>query len=152
MSHAVNEKNRYDMPSDRRYDGDHHMWAKPAEDGNGILVGIDSLGLESMGDLAYVVVQPAGTRVRRGESFGTMEAAKMTGDLYSPVSGKILAVNKDVTVRPTAVNDDNYEKGWLALIEPDNWEEESSLLVGGDQLPGWAASETERYRKQGWAR
>jgi glycine cleavage system H protein len=68
------------------------------------------------------------------------------------VSGTIFAVNKDVTSTPSIVNNDNYEQGWLALIEPDDWQSESSALIGDTQLPSWIAAETERYRKQGWIR
>jgi glycine cleavage system H lipoate-binding protein len=76
MENIIETKEEYKFPTDRRYNAEHHMWAKHVE--GHILVGIDSLGLESMGDLAYVVILPPGTKVKRGQSFGSMEAAKMT--------------------------------------------------------------------------
>lgn len=150
MENTIDIQKDYKFPADRRYDAEHHMWAKHID--GGVLVGIDSLGLESMGDLAYVVVLPAGSKVKRGQSFGSMEAAKMTGDLYSPVSGTILAVNNEVVSKPSNVNNDNYGQGWLTLIAPDDWQSESSSLIADAQLPAWITAETERYRRQGWVR
>ncbi|MCH8843568.1 MAG: hypothetical protein IID61_11420, partial [SAR324 cluster bacterium] len=74
----------YEFPEDRYYDAEHHTWALPEAGARRVTIGIDVLGLESLGDLAYVALNPLGSRVRRGESLGTLEAAKMTGDFVSP--------------------------------------------------------------------
>ncbi|MFQ5922070.1 MAG: hypothetical protein ACE5M4_04435, partial [Anaerolineales bacterium] len=70
----------YFIPQDRHYDGDSHMWARMDSDER-VVVGIDELGLASLGDLAYLSLFATGLPVRRGESVGTIEAAKMTGDI-----------------------------------------------------------------------
>ena len=81
---------------------------------------------------------------------GVLEAAKMTGEIIAPVSGKIVERNQKVLEDPFQVNKDPYGKGWLALIETQSWEEDSKKLVTGAKVAEWSASEMERYRQQGW--
>jgi glycine cleavage system H protein len=138
------------IPADRSYDREHHMWARINSTQQQALVGIDALGLAALGDLAYVTLKNIGTTIQRGESFGTLEAAKMTGDLIAPVSGVITAHNAETIRNPSLVNQAPYEDGWLVVIKPTNWNYESAQLVSGDDLPAWIESEMKRYREQGW--
>ena len=98
---------------------------------------MDALGLESLGDLVVIALKPVGTRVRRGESLGTLEAAKMTGEIAAPLSGGIIAHNPPLLSDLHLVNRDPYGAGWLVLLEPSEWEAESAALVSGPGLPGW---------------
>lgn len=139
----------FHVPADRHYDGVNHIWAQFDPDANRAAIGLDMLGLESLGDLAYVSLQAAGTPVRRGESIGVLEAAKMTTDLIAPVSGVLAERNEDVLRDPTLVNSDCYGAGWLAAIEPSDWAAEAADLVYGDALPAWVEAEAERYRSEG---
>ena len=145
-----NQTNSYHIPSDRSYDRDHHMWAQYDPSSGQVTVGIDTLGLASLGDLAYVTLQDVGMSVKRGESMGTLEAAKMTGDLIAPVSGVIVARNDEVVSNPALVNESPYAEGWMVVIKPNDWDSESAQLVSGDDLPRWVESEIQRYRNQGW--
>ncbi|NMB88862.1 MAG: glycine cleavage system protein H, partial [Chloroflexi bacterium] len=113
-------------------------------------VGVDALGLSALGDLAYVMLLPAGAQVQRGKSMGTLEAAKMTGGLSAPLSGMVVDRNEDAVRNPALVNQDPYAQGWLVRIRPSDWQAESGFLVAGNDLPGWVAAELERYRQQGW--
>lgn len=140
----------YYFPDDRYYDGASHMWARMEAATNRVIVGIDVLGLEALGDLAYISLQAVGAPVQRGESIGAVEAAKMTGDLIAPVSGTLVARNEPVLRDPLIVNSDPYEQGWLVAIEPGNWEVDSAELVHGAALPAWVKAEIDRYRQQGW--
>ncbi len=74
----------------------------------------------------------------------------MTGDLIAPVTGVIVARNNTVVSNPGLVNQSPYVDGWMVVIKPNDWENESAHLVAGDALPGWVDSETKRYRAQGW--
>jgi glycine cleavage system H protein len=140
----------YPIPADRYYDGSQHMWAQPGPNADRVIVGIDALGLAALGDLAYISLQAVGTPVKRGQSMGVLEAAKMTGDLIAPVSGTLLERNEPALRDPLLVNHDPYDRGWLVTIQPSNWEYESAILITGEALPGWVAAEIERYRSQGW--
>ncbi|HRQ22292.1 MAG TPA: glycine cleavage system protein H [Anaerolineales bacterium] len=145
-----NQTNSYEIPADRAYDREHHMWAQlDAANGN-VLVGIDTLGLASLGDLAYVTLKEVGVQVKRGESMGTLEAAKMTGDLIAPVSGTIVTRNDATVSNPGLVNESPYKDGWMIVIQPSDWENESMQLVSGDGLPAWVDAEVARYKNQGW--
>ncbi len=139
----------YPMPLDLYYEANHHMWAR-LEPTHRVLIGIDTLGLESLGELAYINLHEVGTMVRRGRSIGTLEAAKMTGDLIAPVSGILVDRNEEVLSDPTLVNEEPYDRGWLVVIEPSEWETEHVDLIHGEALTHWVSSEIERYKSQGW--
>ena len=145
-----NQTNSYEVPSDRAYDREHHMWAQYNSASRQVTVGIDTLGLASLGDLAYVTLKDVGKTVKRGESMGMLEAAKMTGDLIAPVGGVIVARNDQTVSNPALVNQSPYVDGWMVVIKPSDWDNESAQLVSGDGLPAWVESEIKRYRTQGW--
>lgn len=140
----------YHIPDDRYYDRDHHLWIQKDSTTNRGVVGLDTLGLAALGDLAYISLQAVGMSIKRGESMGMLEAAKMTNDLVAPASGILVDRNEAVLRNPQLVNSDPYGQGWLVTIELTDWENESASLVSGEMLPGWVATEIERYRSQGW--
>jgi len=142
-------KKDYNFPTDLYYDGKNHMWVKKDVDDH-VLVGLDAIGLDTLGDLAYITLKPKGTPVKKGEAVGTLEAAKMTGDIFAPVSGKITAINSSCVENPAIVNDDIYGKGWMVIIEASDWENESAQLVSGDKLQPWIDAEIHRMETQGF--
>jgi glycine cleavage system H protein len=144
------ETGTYEIPADRAYDREHHMWAQFDSASGDVFIGIDTLGLAALGDLAYVTLKDVGKSVKRGESLGTLEAAKMTGDLIAPLSGTIVARNDQTVRNPSIVNQSPYVDGWMIVIQPSDWENETAQLVRGDDLPAWVESEIKRYRSQGW--
>ena len=144
----MSARSDYLFPPDLYYDRSSHIWVR--YEGEGVTVGLDALGLESLGDMAYISLQAVGFPVSRGEPMGTLEAAKMVGDLVTPVSGVITARNEAALRDPTLVNREPYGVGWLVQITPSDWERDSAELVHGDGLTAWVETETERYRSQGW--
>jgi glycine cleavage system H protein len=140
----------YSIPADRFYGRENHMWASFDHATGNVTIGMDALGLAALGDLAYISLQPTGTKVERGESLGTLEAAKMTGDLSSPISGKIVERNEGTIRNPTLVNQETYTNGWLVVIKPGDWKNESAQMVSADEIPAWVDAELKRYRQQGW--
>ncbi len=136
------------FPPELYYDRVTHVWAR--DDGATVTIGLDALGLESLGDMAYLSLQASGVPVRRGEAIGSLEAAKMVGDLIAPVSGVIAARNEEVLRDPGLINRDPYRAGWLVQITPSDWARESAELVHGAALTAWVKAEVERYRMQGW--
>ncbi|MBI4788059.1 MAG: glycine cleavage system protein H [Chloroflexi bacterium] len=140
---------KFNFPQECYYDRANHLWVKltaPAQ----ALAGIDALGLEALGDLAYLALPEIGAQVTRAKAMGTLEAAKMTGELIAPISGTVVARNERVLRDPSLVNRDNYGDGWLVAISASDWTAESADLVYGDQVAAWAEQEIERYRSQGW--
>ena len=132
---------RLDFPQDRYYDKNNHFWVKPEDGTQRFIIGIDAYGLDTLGDLAFLSFNPAGRTVKRGQSIGKLEAAKMTGDLISPVSGRVLVYNDAAAQNPALVNDDPYGKGWLAVIEPDQWETEKAALLSAEEKAAWVSAE-----------
>jgi len=140
-------KKQFDFKSDRFYNSN-HLWSKQDETRQ-ITVGMDELGLDSLGELAYLTLPSQGTLVEMGKAMGSMEAAKMTGELIAPVSGIVIEKNDRVLQNPLLVNEEPYGNGWLLKIEPTNWDEDSEAMVSGDKLPGWVEQEIERFETQG---
>ena len=140
-------KKQYDFRTDRFYNSN-HLWIKENDSGQ-VTVGMDELGLDSLGEMAYLTLPDVGTVVAIGEAMGTMEAAKMTGELYAPVSGIVIRQNDTVLQNPLLVNEEPYDNGWLVKIDPTNWEDDSVGMVTGNDLSKWVDVEIERFQTQG---
>ncbi|MEO2185883.1 MAG: glycine cleavage system protein H [bacterium] len=139
-------KKQFDLKADRFYNSN-HLWVKKGDNGH-VTVGMDELGLDSLGEMAYLTLPNVGVPVEMGKAMGSMEAAKMTGEIYAPISGMVVEKNDAVLQNPLLVNEAPYDNGWLVKIEPINWEEESATLVSGDALPEWMDAEIERFESQ----
>ncbi len=145
---ALNGK--YTLPDELYYDSANHLWLRQESDG-AITVGLDALGLEAMGDMAYISFDKLEREVLRGEPLGSLEAAKMVAPLLAPISGKIVKTNDAVARNPRLVNTSPYAQGWLFTITPTRWAEESAQLVSGaENIARFLDAELERYRAQGW--
>lgn len=113
------------FPEDLKYTNDHE-WIR-VEGGTG-WVGITDFAQSELGDVVYVELPAPGTKVEKGKSCGTIEAVKAVSDIYAPVSGEVLEVNKNVQASPEAVNKDPYGEGWMIKIRVANAGELASLL------------------------
>jgi len=116
------------LPEDRLYDGGSYLWVKEKSEGGTLQVGIGLPTVESFGELAYLSLLEPGEKVSRGDSIGSMEAAKMTGEIVSPVSGTIVERNETVLDNPHKVSEDPYSGGWLVALEPEFWDSEKGEL------------------------
>lgn len=137
-----------EFPADLHYEPEHHLWVRLIE--GRARVGLDALGQAAMGDVVYIQFDAGVQAVRRGEALGTVEAAKMVSPLRAPLSGRIHRINPAVQHNPALVNRDPYGQGWLVEIEPADWAAEAAGLLHGPAVAAWAATETLRYRQQGW--
>ena len=103
------------IPDGLKYTKDHE-WAKI--DGARVTVGITAFAVEQLGDITLVSLDAKeGDTLTSGKAFGTIESVKTLSDLFAPVAGKIVAINKDLTDKPELVNEDCYGKGWMVVIE-----------------------------------
>ena len=109
-----------------RYTKDHE-WIKLLEDGSSALVGITDFAQSELGDIVFVELKSAGTKLKEHEVFGTVEAVKTVADLFAPVAGEILEVNTQLD-NAEIVNQDPYSNGWLVRIKVENPEEVNALL------------------------
>lgn len=138
----------YRLDAGRYYDANSHLWVEVSVGNDLARVGFDPLGRETTGDVVEVSFVAAGTAVRRGDAFGTIEAAKYVGPLEAPVSGVVADGNQEVLGRPGLLNEDPNQ-AWLVAVELADKSELAQLLTGEDQLRPWFAAEVERYRRQG---
>lgn len=103
------------IPAGLKYTKDHE-WAKV--DGARVTVGITAFAVEQLGDITLVNVDAkVGDEVAAGAAFGTIESVKTLSDLFAPISGKIVEINKELDDKPELVNEDCYGKGWMVVIE-----------------------------------
>ena len=91
-------------------------------------IGITDYAQDALGDVVYVQVPAVGTSVVAGQSFSEVESTKSVLDIYSPITGTVVAVNETLDGDPAVVNSDPYGNGWLCVIEPSVPEELESLL------------------------
>jgi glycine cleavage system H protein len=113
-------------PDDRRYSSEHE-WAKL--DGDAVTVGITDFAQEQLGDVVYVELPSVGDQVKQGRVMGVVESVKAASDLFSPVSGEVMAVNDAAVGEPQKLNDAPYQDGWLIRVRPDSAGELDTLLT-----------------------
>jgi glycine cleavage system H protein len=113
------------LPEDRKYSKEHE-WIKL--DGEKGTVGITDYAQEQLGDVVYVELPEAGSRVKAMEVFGTIESVKAVSELYSPVSGEVVSTNQKVVDSPELVNTDPHGEAWLIVVKVDNPSELDALL------------------------
>ncbi len=111
-------------PSDRRYTKDHE-WIVVT--GNLGRIGITDFAQKQLGDVVFVELPDVGRTVSQGQAAGTIESVKAVSELYSPASGKVVAVNEDLGSKPEAVNKDPHGT-WLYDIELSDPGELENLL------------------------
>jgi glycine cleavage system H protein len=118
------------IPSDLRY-AKSHEWLKVAADGTA-LVGITDYAQNSLGDITFVQLPAVGKVLKAGESFGVVESVKAASDVYAPVAGTVLEVNKALDANPEKVNQAPYTDAWMLKLKLANPADANSLLSAAD--------------------
>lgn len=113
------------FPAELKYTKDHE-WVRI--NGNEATVGITDFAQRELGDIVYVDVNTVGETVQREAVFGTVEAVKTVSDLFMPLTGEVLEVNKDIDSAPESVNSDPYGKGWMIKLKISDPSEIDQLL------------------------
>ena len=137
-----------ELPSDLHYDAASHLWVRRDPVSGRARVGVDAMGLDALGELAYVGLVELGQEVERGAGLGTLEAAKMTSAIAAPVGGEVVARNEAALADPGRVNTDPYGEGWLVELMPSSWEKDCAQLISGDAIAPWAAAERARLDEE----
>jgi glycine cleavage system H protein len=105
-----------------------HEWIDV--DGDRGRVGITNYAQQQLGDVVYIDLPEIGTKLKQGQSFGTIESVKAVSELYSPVTGEVVEVNSALKTKPEAVNTDPHGS-WLIVIKLANAAEPAALLDAG---------------------
>ena len=111
-------------PGGFKYTKDHE-WIDIADDRG--RVGITDYAQQQLGDVVYVELPEVGAKLKRGQSFGTIESVKAVSELYSPVSGEVAEINTALKDKPESVNSDPHGN-WMIVIKLTNPGETGSLL------------------------
>jgi len=103
-----------------------HEWVEVI--GNTGIVGISHYAQQELGEIVYAQLPKVGTQVKMGQEVCVLESTKAAADVYSPVSGKILAINEAVVKEPQRINGFPETESWLFKIELSNPSELKTLL------------------------
>ena len=113
-------------PADLKYTKEHE-WARV--EGTRARVGITTYAQEQLGDVVFVELPKAGTKVTQLQAFGVVESVKAVSDLFAPLSGAVVEVNAELVKKPELVNQDPYGKGWMLVIQVASPPEAGALLT-----------------------
>ena len=113
------------VPNDLLYTIEHE-WVRLKD--NRATVGITDFAQGQLGDVVFVELPTEGMELTKENTFGVVESVKTVSDIYAPVTGEVVAVNKLLESEPELVNNDPYGKGWMIEIEFSNSNPEQSLM------------------------
>jgi glycine cleavage system H protein len=117
------------IPADIKY-AKSHEWARVS--GEIATVGITDHAQQELTDIVFVELPAVGRHLQAGEAAAVVESVKTASDIFSPVSGEIVAVNEAVAKKPELVNGDPYDQGWFFQVKLANTSELQNLLSPQD--------------------
>ncbi len=112
------------IPGNLKYTKEHE-WV--LVEGETVTVGITDFAQSALGDIVFLEVPEVGTNLKSGSTFGVVESIKSVSDLYTPVSGEVIAKNSDLEASPEKINENAYSS-WLIKVKMNNAAEVNNLL------------------------
>ena len=103
----------FEYPDDLKYTNSHEYIR--LEDDTAT-VGITAFAIDQLGDIVFLDLPEVGTRVEKGQTFGTIESVKAVEDIYSPVTGTVMESNTALVDDPEIIGDDPYGASWLLKV------------------------------------
>jgi glycine cleavage system H protein len=113
------------FPAELKYTSDHE-WVRI--EGDEAYIGITEFAQGELGDIVYIDINTVGQDISKEAVFGTVEAVKTVSDLFMPLNGTILEVNKMLDTQPELVNSDPYGDGWMVKIKVESTADAEALL------------------------
>jgi len=120
-------------PEDLKYHKE-HTWVKAS--GEKATIGITDYAQNALGDIVYIDLPDVDAAVEANSEIGEIESTKATSSIISPVSGRVIEVNEELSESPEIINEEPYGKGWIAVLEIEDKSELDDLMD---------ASEYEKY-------
>ncbi len=114
-------------PAGYKYSKDHE-WVDIS--GESAKVGITDYAQQQLGDVVYIELPDVGTKLKAGQSFGTIESVKAVSELYAPVAGEVVDVNAALKDKPEVVNSDPHAS-WMIVLKLASAADTSTLLDAG---------------------
>lgn len=112
-------------PQDIRYHKE-HTWVRIS--GKKGTIGITDYAQDALGDIVYIDLPEVDSSVEANTEITEIESTKSTSSVISPVSGRVIEINEELSETPEIINEDPYGKGWIAVIELENPAESDDLL------------------------
>lgn len=125
--------------------GKNHTWAHLNKSGEAV-IGIDDLLNHLVGEVKVHPAKTNGEMVKKGEKIAELIQGEKKLELVSPISGTVLSYNSRLESDPSIINNEPYDNGWLANIEPGSWTKESSELVTGEEAVIWENNEFLKFK------
>ena len=116
------------FPDDLKYTAEHEWVRTPGETAGSVRIGITDYAQDALGDIVYVQLPEIGDAVAAGAAVGELESTKSVSDVYSPVTGEVVARNETLDTTPELVNSDPYGAGWLFEVAVADGAETSDLM------------------------
>lgn len=116
-----------EIPNDLLYTEDHE-YVKPTDDPNVVAIGITDYAQGELGDIVFIELPKVGATFAKHDVFGTVEAVKAVSELYSPISGEVVAINDRLDKEPALVNTSPYGDGWMVKVRLTDASEKSGLM------------------------
>jgi glycine cleavage system H protein len=116
-----------ETPKDLLYTEDHE-YVKPTDDANVVAIGITDYAQGELGDIVYIELPKIGSSFAKHDVFGTVEAVKAVSELYSPLTGEVVAVNEKLDKEPALVNTAPFGDGWMIKLRLKDAKEKDALL------------------------
>ena len=117
-----------EIPKDLLYTEDHE-YVKPTDDASVVAIGITDYAQGELGDIVYIELPKVGASFAKHDVFGTVEAVKAVSELYSPLSGEVVAVNDRLDKEPALVNNSPFGDGWMIKLRLKDAKEKDALLA-----------------------
>lgn len=110
-----------------------HEWARVEDDGT-VTIGITDHAQAALGDVVFIELPEVGSQVIAGQEAGVVESVKAASDIFSPISGEVIATNPALEDAPETVNASPYDDGWFFKVQPSDLDElEDALTADGYQ-------------------
>ena len=116
----------YDLPDSLLYTKEHEWTTRNRA---AVRVGVTDYAAKTLNDVVYVSVPKVGDKIKQMAVMGTIESIKAVSELYSPLSGEVVSVNKALENSPELVNKSPYEEGWILELKPSAFDSESARLL-----------------------
>jgi glycine cleavage system H protein len=130
----------FHFPEDLYY-SDAGIWAK--FEGRRVRIGLSDFTQQRNGDVTFVEVKEEGTAVLAGHEVGVVETIKVNLSIPSPIGGAVAEINRKLEVSPELVNQDPYDKGWLAVMEVEDGDAARNALKTAAEYLAFARVEAE---------
>lgn len=115
-------------PEDLKYSSEHEWVRQPGETEGSVRIGITHYAQDALGDIVYASLPEIGDTVTAGTTVGELESTKSVSDIYSPVTGEVVARNEALDATPELVNSDPYGDGWLFEVASGDASEIDALM------------------------